>query len=260
MIPKVIHYCWFGHNEKPELVKRCIESWKKYCPGYEIKEWNEDNFDVNLCDYTKQAYDEGKWAFVSDVARLWIVYNEGGIYLDTDVEVRNILDELLNYSCWFGCDDIRYIATGLGFGAEQNHWLIEKLLNDYYNKAFKSDIVCNVPNTNVIERELKNFKRDGKTKIINNILFVGMKDYSKYLTHHYINSWKTEEELKLSRRKNVRLWKFKCKVRNPDLINFLERNGETKLSKIYILFAYDFLDYGPMYFLSKGLKKIIRKA
>ena len=64
MIPKVIHNCWFGHNEKPELVKRCIESWKKYCPDYEIKEWNEDNFDVNLCDYTKQSYYEGKWAFV----------------------------------------------------------------------------------------------------------------------------------------------------------------------------------------------------
>lgn len=260
MIPKVIHYCWFGYNEKPELVKRCIESWKKYCPDYEIKEWNEDNFDVNLCDYTKQAYDKGKWAFVSDVARLWIIYNEGGIYLDTDVELHNELDELLNYSCWFGCDDIRYIATGLGFGAEEKNFLVKSILEDYYNRTFDKTTTCLYLNTNVIEKNLPTFKRDGKFKNIDGVVFLGLNDYGKYARHHYAYSWGSEEERKDSRRKNVRLWKFKCKVRNPELINFLERNGETRLSKIYILFAYDFLDYGPMYFLSKGLKKIIRKA
>lgn len=259
MIPKVIHYCWFGHNEKPELVKRCIESWKKYCPDYEIKEWNENNFDVNLCDYTKQAYYEGKWAFVSDVARLWIVYNEGGIYLDTDVELHNTLDELLNYSCWFACDDIRYINTGLGFGGEKNHQLVGSILKDYYNKIFDRTI-CNVHNTKVIESELKTFQRDGKTKIIDNILFIGMWEYGSYAKHHESNSWKSEEERIYAKKRVGKYWKVKCKVRNPKLINYLERNGETRLSKMYILFAYDFLDYGPMYFLSKGLKKIIKKA
>lgn len=194
MIPKVIHYCWFGNNEKPELVKRCIESWKKYLPDYEIKEWNEGNFDINLCEYTKEAYKEGKWAFVSDVARLWIIYNEGGIYLDTDVELHNSLDELLNYSCWLACDDIRYIATGLGFGAECKNSLIKSILEDYYNRKFKDSVTCVNLNTSVIERELTDFKRDGKFKDIDGIVFLGLKDYGKYATHHYTYSWGSEEE------------------------------------------------------------------
>ena len=85
MIDKVIHYCWFGGNQKSDLINRCIESWKKYCPDYQIIEWNESNFDVNMFDYTRQAYKEKKYAFVSDVARLYVVYNYGGIYLDTDI-------------------------------------------------------------------------------------------------------------------------------------------------------------------------------
>lgn len=259
MIPKVIHYCWFGHNEKPELVKRCIESWKKYLPDYEIKEWNEENFDINLCDYVRQAYDEGKWAFVSDVARLWIIYNEGGIYLDTDVELHKNLDELLDYSCWFGCDDIRYINTGLGFGANKKQWLIGKILEDYYDKKFDRTI-CNVHNTKVIENELDTFKRDGKTKIIEDILFVGLDEYGKYITHYEANSWKSEEERIFTKKRSGKYWGLKCKLRNPTLINYLERNGETKISKLYVLLAYDFLDYGPLYFISKVWNKVIKKA
>lgn len=79
MIPKILHYCWFGGNPKSELIEKCIESWKKYCPDFEIQEWNETNFDVQLCRYTEEAYEAKKWAFVSDVARLWVVYNRGGI-------------------------------------------------------------------------------------------------------------------------------------------------------------------------------------
>ena len=87
MIPKVIHYCWFGRNSLPESARKCIASWKQFLPGYEIKEWNEDNFDVNCIPYIKQAYEAGKFAFVSDYARFWVLYNHGGIYFDTDVEV-----------------------------------------------------------------------------------------------------------------------------------------------------------------------------
>ena len=105
MIPKVIHYCWFGNNPKPKMVKKCINSWKKYCSDYEIIEWNENNFDVNYCDYVKEAYEAKKWAFVSDFARLWIIYNCGGIYLDTDVEIIRNLDELLNDKAFFGFED-----------------------------------------------------------------------------------------------------------------------------------------------------------
>lgn len=83
MIPKIIHYCWFGGNPKSNLIKQCIDSWKKYCPDYQIIEWNESNFDINCNPYVKAAYEDKKWAFVSDYARLYIVYNRGGGYIST---------------------------------------------------------------------------------------------------------------------------------------------------------------------------------
>ena len=92
MIPKIIHYCWFGKNPKNNLILRCIESWKKFCPNYKFVEWNESNFDVNSNLYTKQAYENKKWAFVSDYVRLYALYNYGGIYLDTDCEILQSLD------------------------------------------------------------------------------------------------------------------------------------------------------------------------
>ena len=115
-------------------------------------------------------------------------------------------------------------------------------------------------NTNVIEKNLPTFKRDGKFKNIDGVVFLGLNDYGKYAIHHYAYSWGSEEERKKAIKNKGKYWSLKCKVRNPELISYLERNGETKLSKMYILFAYDFLDYGPICFLSKGLKKIIRKA
>ena len=108
-IPKVIHYCWFGRKQLPQDAVYCIESWKKYYPDYEIVEWNEDNFDVNICDYVKEAYAEKKWAFVSDYARFWILYNYGGLYFDTDVEVIKIVCYYLSIS------SIIYIIYGIWF-------------------------------------------------------------------------------------------------------------------------------------------------
>ena len=95
-IPKIIHYCWFGKGPKPELVLKCIASWEKYLPDYEIKEWNENNFDINSNIYCKEAYERKKYAFVSDYVRLYAVYNEGGIYFDTDLEVIKNMDVFLN--------------------------------------------------------------------------------------------------------------------------------------------------------------------
>ena len=92
MIPKTIHYCWFGGKPKPKSVQRCIDSWKKYCPDYEVKEWNEQNYDVNRIPYTRNAYQAGKYAFVSDVARFLVLYQEGGVYFDTDVEAIKPID------------------------------------------------------------------------------------------------------------------------------------------------------------------------
>lgn len=91
MIPKIIHYCWFGKGELPPLALKCIESWKKYMPDYEIKEWNEDNYDVRKIPYTSQAYDAKKYAFVSDYARFDILYEHGGLYFDTDVDRKSVV-------------------------------------------------------------------------------------------------------------------------------------------------------------------------
>ena len=96
MIPRKIHYCWFGRGEKPRLAQKCIASWKKYCPDYEIIEWNEDNFDVNRNAYTQMCYKEKKYAFLTDYLRLLIVEEHGGIYFDTDVEAVRSFDELLD--------------------------------------------------------------------------------------------------------------------------------------------------------------------
>lgn len=131
MINKTIHYCWFGRNEKNDRIKHCIESWHKYLPDYEIIEWNEDNFNINFNSFTKKAYEEKKWAYVSDVARLFALYTYGGIYMDTDVEVYKPLDEFLNEKGFMGFEDIPYLSTGT-IGAEQGNPVIKTIL-DFYN-------------------------------------------------------------------------------------------------------------------------------
>ena len=113
MIPKIIHYCWFGGNPLPELAQKCIASWKKYCPDYEIKEWNETNFDLNCCDYVREAYEAKKWAFVSDYARFWILYHEGGVYFDTDVEVPKPIDTIVEKGSFMGCEKSNQWPLGL---------------------------------------------------------------------------------------------------------------------------------------------------
>ena len=112
MIPKKIHYVWFGKGEMNERSKKCLESWKKILPDYEIKEWNEDNFDINYNDFTKQAYENKKWAYLSDVVRLYALYTEGGIYMDTDVEIYKSLDEFLDLDGFIGFEDKHYLSTG----------------------------------------------------------------------------------------------------------------------------------------------------
>lgn len=118
-IPKIIHYCWFGGGPISEADRKCIESWKKYCPDYKIIEWNEQNFEISANRYAQQAYEAKKYAFVSDYARLAVVYEYGGIYLDTDVELVRPLDELLELPGFMGFQNNNEVATGLGFGGVQ---------------------------------------------------------------------------------------------------------------------------------------------
>ena len=131
MIPKKIHYCWFGNNPLPAVAKKCINSWKRYCPDYEIIEWNEKNFDISMNEYTKMCYREKKFAFLSDYARLIIIEREGGIYFDTDVEVIKSFDDLLECNAFFGFETEEYIASGLGFGSTANSDILRAMIRQY---------------------------------------------------------------------------------------------------------------------------------
>lgn len=138
MIPKIIHYCWFGRNPLPQLALDCIASWKKYLPDYEIKEWNEDNFNVNMIPYTKEAYEQKKYAFVSDYARFWILEKYGGLYFDTDVELIRPIDDIIANGPFMGAEDngktwnkSYNVAVGLGLGAEPHCLFIQEMMKLY---------------------------------------------------------------------------------------------------------------------------------
>lgn len=176
MIPKIIHYCWFGRNPLPELAVKCIASWKKFLPDYEIKEWNEDNFDVNIIPYTQEAYKVKKYAFVSDYARFWILYKYGGLYFDTDVEVIKPMDDIIAKGPFMGCENevgsgmatTLAVAPGLGLGVNPGLGLYKEML-DLYEKlhfieednsfnlktvvSYTTEILCNhgLRNTNEIQ-------------------------------------------------------------------------------------------------------------
>jgi hypothetical protein len=156
MIPKIIHYCWFGHNKLPNDTRHYIETWKKYSPDYEIKEWNESNFDVDCCKFVRQAYDSKAWAFVSDYARLKIIYDNGGIYLDTDVELLKNLDFLLDNEFFAGNSQIESLcSSGLGFGAEAGNPVVKKMMEVYESMEFdpekKEKIACPYINDAVVK-------------------------------------------------------------------------------------------------------------
>ena len=148
MIPKIIHYCWFGRGPLLELAQKCIASWKKYLPDYEIKEWNEDNFDVNIIPYTAEAYKAKKYAFVSDYARFWILHQYGGIYFDTDVEVIRPLDDIIERGNFMGFEtdpksqlkedaSEASVNPGLGMGVAPGLGLIKKMLDFYEGRHFE---------------------------------------------------------------------------------------------------------------------------
>ncbi len=217
-IPKVINYCWFGKNQKPALAKKCIDSWKKYCPDYLIVEWNEDNFDVSQNQYCYEAYKSGKWAFVTDYARLKILYENGGFYFDTDVELKKGIDFLLNEHCFMGIEkSIRCVKvnTGLGIGCEPKNQLIKEFLESYEDIHFLNadgslDLTtCTVRNTEVLKKhgyvEVDEFQRVLSASIYPSEYFSPIEMESGILrrtkktvsVHHYSLSWTSEERRKL---------------------------------------------------------------
>ena len=208
MIPKIIHYCWFGGKEFPDEYKYYIETWKKYCPDYQIKEWNENNFDISSSDYAKEAYEQKKWAFVSDYARLKIIYEEGGIYLDTDVELVKPLDNLLKETCFLASEKTGYVNTGLGFGAEKNNDIIRLLLEEYLGHHFigkdgvYDNTACPKKNTKPLRKYGYKFSSEKIVVAQNAVIFPP--DYfdpmdctsgdiqitaNTYSIHHYASSW-----------------------------------------------------------------------
>jgi len=219
-IPKKIHYCWFGGNPLPNLAKKCIKSWKKYCKGYEIIRWDEYNFDISSCPlYVRQAYEAKKWAFVTDYARLKILYENGGIYFDTDVEVIKNVDSLLTNSCFMGIerpqkDQPNNINTGLALGSEKGFELIKEIMDDYNDKPFiqpdgSFDITtCTVHNTEILKKHgyvnENKYQTVAEAAIYPSEYFspMDMDNGKMYITknthtiHHYGLSWTSEEHRK----------------------------------------------------------------
>lgn len=131
---KIIHYCWFGGNPLSELTKKCIESWKKYLPDFEIKEWNETNFDTNQCEFVKQAYEQKKWAFVSDYTRFKVLEEHGGLYLDTDMEITADIAKYLEHELFLGQEDSKLINAAVVWSKEKNNIHIENIVKSYEMK------------------------------------------------------------------------------------------------------------------------------
>ncbi|EPC3062131.1 glycosyl transferase [Escherichia coli] len=220
MIPKIIHYCWFGRSPLSELTKQCIASWEKYCPEYKIIRWDENNVDLNSCSFVRQAYKEKKWAFVSDYVRLKVVNEYGGIYLDTDVELIKPLDDLLIYPAYIGFEINKewYVNSGLGFGSVNNNPVLESLIMEYENINFvNEDGTLNITPCPI--RETKALTKiglipDGQCQSFDNIVIfsadyfcpvsiTGERNFSDktYSIHHYDVSWFSEQKRKGLQRK-----------------------------------------------------------
>lgn len=220
MIPKIIHYCWFGNQPLPESAQKCITSWKKHMPDYEIKEWNEDNFDVNMTAYTKEAYEAQKYAFVSDLARFWVLYHHGGIYFDVDVEMIRPIDDILAKGAFMGCehtlekDPSVRVAPGLGIASDSKDEIIKEIVDSYQSRHFIQEdssfdfTTVIIPITNILKKHGLSDTSQGIQKVGN--IYIYPQDYfcpMNYQTgtititdntrtiHHYISTWLTEENI-----------------------------------------------------------------
>jgi len=214
VIPKKIHYCWFGENAHSQLVENCLKSWAKYMPDYEIIKWNEKNFDINICKYTRQAYESGKYAFVSDYARLSILYNHGGIYLDCDVEILKPLDFLMMNEAFTGFETRNLLAAWI-IASKAGHSLIKEFLDYYDGRSFiKEDEKYDLtPNTNNITTICTRYglKSNNQLQLVRGLTVYPMTYFcpwkpnekkhsfteNTYTIHHFEGSWLTIEQKKM---------------------------------------------------------------
>lgn len=199
MIPKTIHYCWFGNKPKSELILKCINSWNKYLPDYQVVEWNETNFDTKINSFVIEAYNRKMWAFVSDYVRAYVLFNCGGIYLDTDVEIRQSLDSFLIHSAFTGFEKVGYPFTAL-WGSVKNHNLAKDVL-EYYNSSINFEKKTNT--VIVSDILLKNYNvnpHKNELQILKNDLYIYPSTYfclnieQNYAVHHFEGSWLETEK------------------------------------------------------------------
>ena len=241
MIPKIIHYIWLGGKEEPKILKKCKKSWEKFCPNYQIKRWDETNLDLNLCDYVKQAYNDKKYAFASDVFRLDILHKEGGIYLDIDVELLKPIDDLLNYDLFCGFENEKFIDPGLILGSCAKNEHIKEILDDYKSKQFtvkvgkkNQETICVVFNKKLEQMGFKinNLTQQiNKTKLFSSEYFCPksmsdgkiVKTENTYSIHHYASTWVPKRVIFIN----------KCKQLIKRILgrNFVQKLKNRKLQK-----------------------------
>lgn len=253
---KKIHYCWFGGKPLPKLAKNCIKSWRKYCPLYEIVEWNETNFDIESCAYVREAYMAKKWAFVSDYARFKILYDEGGIYFDTDVEIIRSIDDIIEKGSFMGCEE-EGVNPGLGMYVTSGINLYKEIL-DYYEKQhfIRADGSYNLETvvakvTRILKKYGFNEKKTNEIQSIAGIniypeeYFCPMRFSTRELCmtektrtiHHYDSSWFNEREVFWNKLK-LKMNKFlpaRLSARISFAVAYLKYEGVNALLKYMII-------------------------
>ncbi len=230
MIPKIIHYCWFGGNPLPELAEKCIASWRKFLPDYEIKEWNESNYDVRKITYIAQAYEAKKYAFVSDYARFDILYKYGGVYFDTDVEIIKPLDEVLSKGAFAGVECAGALNAGLGLASPAASPIYKEILDSYGSSEFLyKNGTMNL--TTVVDRVSKIFLKHGfsaknEIQFIDDITIYPAEYFcpidfttgilnitDKTLTiHHFAGTWTTPAQKEYDNSRYKLIHKFGLKI------------------------------------------------
>lgn len=266
-IPKTIHYCWFGRKPKPEQALTCIESWKKHCPEYELIEWNEDNFDINQNLYVKQAYEAKKFAFVTDYVRLYALYNYGGIYMDTDVEVVKPLDRFLVHSAFSGFENNNCIPTGIMAAEKGNQW-VKDLLDEYKDVKFikedgEYDLTTNVVRITNLTKEKYGIKLESSYQDLNDIVVMYPYDYfcpkdwytgkincteNTHTIHHFSGSWHNEEQKETTEKLR--------KKANKYIEKYGEEKGKIKFNKHETYVSYL---KSPKKLIKRVFEKIFKK-
>ena len=266
MIPKIIHYCWFGGNKLNNLAEECIKSWKKFCPDYEFILWNEGNFDINSNIYVKEAYEKKKWAFVTDYVRLYALYNYGGIYMDTDVELLKSIDGFLNNKAFSGFENALEIPTAI-MGSEKGGEWVGYLLSYYGDKHFilpdgSLDLTTNVKIITNMTRDKYGIELNNTFQCVENVFSIYPNDYfcpKDYSTgqiimtkntvsiHHFNASWFSKVDKIIYDKKN----------------HFIKKYGDSweryydKWFKMYEP-IYIFKKYGIIRFIKNIIVKLLR--